>query len=376
MKKSIYLFNKKISIVQALIFVIAIGVCFFSVIAGTHLSIGECSMAAIIASYPLDQIVKSTQYGNTGTHQYRVIPNRIIGAILVPYNFSVSAANLLPSAFLAYLQAQSKVADPTARIYPIYRLTLEKDDTKETTFADMGYEVQQPVIEGKPTFSFRILNADVEMNASLRLFNTLNGSNLMTRVIFIDSNQVLLGTNAGTAGTFTGFAMTSIQFEPYKINDGKTPTTFRMKIALEDPKDMNDNLHFVQMTVNVESNVLGCINAIMTNLTPAVPVSHEVTITGMTNQGAINLFTAYSTLLATKTLWSFTDSVTGADVSADVTSVTANATLGGWDVLFTMTMTNPVNIALKDPTTLATAHIGEAPSNPIDGTVPIAVTVT
>ena len=305
-------------------------------------------------SNPLNTLAASRNYGNTGTHSIKFNPDRITGIILVPDTWVYDATDI--ASFITNLQADVNKA-ATSRIFPVYRLTLDKDDTKDTIMADMGYEIQQPVMEGKPDFTFKVLNCDVEMNNQLRQFNGLTNY----KILLIDSNQKVIGTKTATAGEFTGFSLNFFWTSQFKFNDGKNPTIYKIHFSLTDPQDINERIEFVECLVNIEQNVKGIINAVLSN--GAAAASKTAYIKAKTNQNGVDLYDIYgATLFSSDALWVVTDNSTGASVTPS--SVTADPTTKSAAIVFASAGT--YDFKLADPATLATAHVGEFPANGIE----------
>ena len=123
-------------------------------------------------------------------------------------------------------------------------------------------------------------------------------------------------------------------------------------MALAKPAELNEDVAFVQLDVDVENNILGIID--LEPVQQAV-VAGKATVGLRLKSDKSSVYDSLDDLLANAALWSVKKN--GAAVT--ITTAAKNATTGGWDLSFTGAGEHV--ITLKDPTTLAAANVGGAP---------------
>lgn len=281
---------------------------------------------------------------NTGIPGCAFIPDKFVGAILVPKNLVIEDTDI--PTIVSKLQELAMAATKD-RIYPVFRFEEITDNSEEETIATLGYGSKQIVKEGKYDFTFRITQGGLCFQNKLRTFN---GSN--KKVLFVDGNNVIYGTKV--EGGIAGLSMDFFYAKPFKANDASNAAIFNVRFALSKPSEFNENVAFVKVDEDVEEAVKGLIDLELTQL--AIDAG-KVTVGIRTSCDKVDIFESFGDALASGDLWKVTKN--GADVV--VTSVAKSATLPGWDVSFTGTDVHV--ITLVSPAELALANIGGDPEN-------------
>jgi len=297
-----------------------------------------------------------TEGANTGTPGCAFMPDKIVGAILIPKNKIILTADI-PD-IIAELQAMT-LAAVADRAYPIFRFEEITDNSEDLTVSTFGYGGKGIGKEGRYDWTFRIVSGGLCHQNNLRKFN---GTTM--KVLLIDSENVIYGTSVPTG--MAGLSLDFFYAQPWKAADGSNTTMFNVRFALAKPKELNENVAYVKVDEDVEENVKGLLDLELYQL---AVVAGKATIGIRTACDKTDIYGTFETPLAAGGLWTCLGP-TGAAVS--ITSVAANDTLGGWDVNFTGTGVH--TIGLTTPALLAAAHIGEAPDNGFEGNT-VAVTM-
>lgn len=293
---------------------------------------------------------------NTGVPDCAFIPDKFVGAILVPKNLIILDADI--PTIITKLQALVLEAAKD-RVYPVFRFEEITDNSGEETIAELGYGSKQIVKDGKYDFTFRIVQGGMCLQNNLRTFNGAG-----RKVLFIDGNNVIYGTKVPTG--VAGLSMDFFYAKPFKINDGTNATMFNVRFALSKPSEFNENVAFIKADVDVEESVKGIIDL---DLSILANVAGKITIGVKTACDKIDLFETFKTELASGSLWK----VTKAGVAVAVTSVVASVTLPGFAVSFVGTGVHKITLAA--PATLAIALIGGAPDNGFEADILTATMV-
>lgn len=283
--------------------------------------------------------------GNTGVPDCTFAPEKIIGAILIDRNKIFSQADI--ENLIVKLQ-EATLETGQNRILPIFRFEEIADNSEEETISTLGYGSKQVVKEGKYDWTFRLLKGGMCLQKNLR---TYNGTN--KKVLFIDANNVIYGTQIGEGG-FTGFSLDFFYAKPFKANDASNAAIFQVRFALSKPAEFNDRVAFIKMEVDVEDNLRGIIDL---ELTLKAKEPGKASVSVQTQCDKIDLYDAFSESLASGSLWK----VSKNGIPVTINTVAKNDALKAWDISFTGTDAH--QITLETPKVLAAANIGGAPEN-------------
>jgi len=265
--------------------------------------------------------------GNTGMPGCRFDPSLIVSAILVDkdttYTLSTAAA------FISAMQTATKAAR-ASRSFPIHGFIEMADGSTEATEKEYGYGSKKMTSEGKYIWTFTLGKGGHAYLQSLRKFNNDQDK----RVLFIDSNNVVLGVKTGAA-TFKGFSLDSFYGKPFKMaQDKDNPAMYYITFSLKDPLELNDNLAYFDLGADPESSFQGLLDIEMHDLGAGSATKHQVVgIRSIADKVA--LYDAYSTVVATNFASIFTATKSG--VAANPTACVVNAALKGWDLEFAAT---------------------------------------
>lgn len=292
--------------------------------------------------------------GNTGVPGCVFTPSNIVGAILIDKSRKLLKTEIESGTFLTTLQTKT-MAVGKDRIYPIFRFEEVTDNSEEATIATLGYGSKQLVKEGKYDLTFRHVKGGQCLQNKLRNFNHMD-----MKVLFVDSNNTIIGT-LNADGDVVGLSMDFLHAAPVKMADGTNPAIYTIRFALSKPEELNDNVAFIKMDVDVEENVKGIIDLTLSEVSKT---SGSVKVAIKTSCDKVNLFDLYSDDLAEGNVWVVKDS-SGDDVV--VSGVTADTATKSWSVAFTGTGVH--TITLVPPANLDAAEIGGYPDNPYEASV-------
>lgn len=287
-------------------------------------------------------------YGqNTAVPDCVVDPKHIIGAILIHKSKSFSAADMadLVGALVTNCLLDSKIL----RGYPVFRFVELKDNSQEPVVASLGYGNGKPVRDGKYDWTFKVLAGGLGRHIKLRSLNKTN-----RKVLLIDEDNNIYGVKGGTqaAPTLTGFALDYFQALPWKLGDGSNPAVFEVRMALERTKEFNELLGVYPSTSDVEDNVKGVMDVI---LTAGTVTATSVKVTAKTELEGIDMYDLYVDALAVTGAWSI--------VKADGTVVTVSTAakdtaIRGWTLGFSSIPATTIDVSMKGPATLDGLSVG------------------
>jgi hypothetical protein len=297
--------------------------------------------------------------GNTGNPDYVFRPGLIKGAILTSKSKKFTPAEM--ATFLEILQ-DATLASGKDRIYPIFEFKEIADKSTEATKNTSGYGFNEIVREGKVDWVFT-------MGATFGVYNSKQLRKLNSgswRAIFVDENNNLIFTH-DEDGNVMGADLEYFHQHIWKVNEGTKPSVFTAEFALNEAKELNDNVAIYKPDFDVKDSIKGLINLELKIVSQA---AGKVTLQVVTECDQVNLYDELSTELAVATLWKPINVATGLPV-APTTVAKAAASLG-------FEVTIPVGtykISLGTPSALSTAGIGGAPDSGFE-CLPLVVTIT
>ena len=241
--------------------------------------------------------------GNSGLPGCRFDPSIIVSAILVDKDttFTLSTA----AAFISAIQTASKAAR-SIRAFPIHGFVEMEDKSTEPSEKEYGYGSKVMTSEGKYIFTFTLGKGGHQYLQTLRKFNNDQDK----RVIFIDQNNIVLGAKTGAA-TFKGFALDSFYGKPFKMAQSKENfSQYMITFSLSNPKELNDDLAFFDMSADPESSFQGLLDIEMYDIgAGSATKKHVIGIRSVTDK--VSLYDAYSGTIDTSYASIFTATTGG-----------------------------------------------------------------
>lgn len=298
--------------------------------------------------------------GNTGIASCVFSPKNIVGAILVPPNFSYDAAKLAD--LKASLQADALLPNKANRIYVLNRFKAITDNSSEVTISESGYGDKDTAREGKYDWTFELADkGGLCLQRNLRKFNELD-----KKVLFFDSDNQIIGTS-DSEGNFIGISLDFFYASPYKLADGTNPTQYFVRFALKKTSELNDTPAYVVAGFDIENEIKSIIDL---SLTEVAVEAGKATVSVKEYCSKNNIYLAYSDELADPTAWIVKDD---AGVIVVVSGVVAVPATESFELSFTGTGDYTIN--LVDPTALEVLGVGGAPDNGFESVAAISVTM-
>lgn len=302
-------------------------------------------------STELNKIYCGTDAKNTGICDCFLDPKLITGAILIPKSRVLTAAEVL--AIQATLEGLVETTKAN-RIYPIQGFVAITDNSEDPTNQTFGYGSLEPVREGSYNWIFQYRKGGVNLSNALRSFNGLTAK---YSVIFIENQNILLGTKKDDATGATGMAGIPLEVLynfPWKANDGSNLAQYRIQFGFR-PEYINENIAFVKVatTEYLLSELVG-LEDINLTIVEADDTADTVDVTATTDCGSNNLYDLFADEIAQATAWV----VKKADGTAVTVTVAKNTTTEGWTLAYTTAeVEDGDTITLAAPTVLAAAPI-------------------
>lgn len=281
--------------------------------------------------------------GNTGIGNCSLIPAHIVAVLLVPNSFVIKeadAANLQ-----TFLEDAAQDASKAKRIYPINNITAFTDNSGDAQNETTGYGDVIPLRDGNYNWTFRYIKGGICLHKNLRKFN---GQNLSA--LFVDANGVVFGRM--TKDGLSGVPLASFYANKWTASDSSAVAGFTFSVTFASAH-INENFGFVKdeelditAVAGLQDITLSAVGSQTTTI---------LTVAAAVGCGGENLYDLFADELAAGTLWSVTDTVTGA--AATITSVAKNDGLKAFTITLSAARSNAVRVSLKDPATLAAADL-------------------
>jgi hypothetical protein len=288
--------------------------------------------------------------GNTGFGDCFKDLKNIVGGLLVPAGFELSAADLAsPATVLAAIQAAILATASADRVYPLASFEGLTDNTEDPTIQTLGYGGLAVTREGLYNLTFQFVQGGLCLSKSLRKFNSSTRS-----VLLFDSAGLLVGWKSGSV--LKGIPLDMFYQRPFRMNDGTNVTNYSTQLVFK-PQYLNDLIGFVEMSIGDLATLRGLQDISLSETTGSnLPI---LKIKAKTGCAGTDLYDLFSADLADDALWTAKNS-DGEDIA--ITSVAVDAALKAWTVTVDSADPNypvsgPVIISLAPPADLATAGI-------------------
>lgn len=289
---------------------------------------------------------------NTGYNGCPIEPGLFKGAILVPKAKRFTQAEI--AVMEATLQALT-LAVKADRAYPIGEFKGITDNTEDVSFQTLGYGSKRLNREGKYDWTF-MMTSGIMYNNKLRKFN----NNDKYSVLFYDNQMRLYGISeyntVAAEYQLGGFSLDFVYTYPFKAADGSNPAEYKIRFALADPKELNDNVYVIQLDFDPADTVKGNID-ISISSAKTVGVK-KLYVKLVTVEDGVNLYDQYNGELDAAGAWSLVDA-TGAVVTPS--AVAADPTCDGFEISLSAGAT--ITITTVSAAALAALGVGGAPEN-------------
>jgi len=314
----------------------------------------------------LNTLTIENAYGKTGVQSVFLNPKEIVGAIIVPKGWKADATymGVNGASFLTSLQADTLKAIGS-RIFPVFAFGGIEDKSEAPKYQTFGYGSKRKSSDGIYTWSFPLMSGGVNLISELRKF-----SNTDYDVLFVDRENVILGTSTGVAGEMTGISTDYIEAMPWKAADGSNAVgcSIEFGMSLAATKQMNEDLMYVKCDFDVEKSVLGIIGVELAQAKAAIATACY--ISAKTNENSIDLYDLFATELTAAGAWIMTK----ADGTAATLTVTNDPVNKHFILTPSVSLTKTtVRVQLQTPAALAALHVGGAPENGLESNI-ISVT--
>lgn len=286
---------------------------------------------------------------NTGNPSNIMVPKKIVGAMLVPYTYAVSAANCATSSLFITEMQKIILAEPTTRGYPIGPFTDNTPKTEEDVYVKSNYGVSTFVRDGKIGWAFAMTAGGIGLQKNLRAFNQTKAHKLF----FWDSDKTWFGVDDG-AGGMKGFEIEDFHAKAWSVNDGAKPAGFNVEILFANTSELADDINFIKLDSHPNDIIKGLIDVVLEKVSSS---STHAFIRLMTKAARINLFDQYSADLDAAAAWYAETDGTEVTISA----VTANPATKDFDL--TLTVGATTTIQLETPAILDGLNVGGPPNS-------------
>jgi hypothetical protein len=297
--------------------------------------------------------------GNTGIEACFFDPKNIIGAIITPYGYKLTAAEVAagPQVQLAQDAMNDNKLD---RVFPAGNFVDTKDSSDAPKMQTFGYGLKFTIIEGSLDWQYQFVKGGVQLH---KQFRTFNGGNFGTYFYTVQpgGQNALIGTQIlESDGTYSigSIPMTEIWTDPWKPNTGAATAAYLINFRFL-PKYINDQLAFVLTDADLAETINGLVDVKLSGV--ASSTSGSYTLSAATAGAGTNMYALYATELAEVSLVTALNPATGLPIA--IATVTQNPTAQGWTVSLTKTDPNypaaggKVTFIVSGPTELSVAGI-------------------
>ena len=301
----------------------------------------------------LNTLAISSQAGNTGKQAAAFQPKNIVGAILTPKGYVLTAAKI--AALQASLQADALASSKANRIFPIFGFLTTQDSSEDITVQTHGYGAKHVVREGFMDWKFEYVDGGLAVHKKLRLSNGVGHD-----FLFVDADNKIIGTS--TVDSTGAPALKAIPCDggffyahPWKANDGSKIAQYLLQFVFA-PKFINEYLGFVDAGFDLATNLSGAVDVVLSSPS-ANATSGSYNVVAKTVDVNTNLSDIYPVELAAPAAWVCTND---AGAVIPITGVTYSAAISGYVLVLDKTSANypsgsgaKVNFSLVSPTALA-----------------------
>lgn len=247
----------------------------------------------------------SEAFGNTGISKCSLVPALIVGMLIVPNDFVITAANA--ATLQDYLSTAAKDPVKSKRLFPVHNFTAFTDNSEDPVVETTGYGDPIPVRDGNYSWTFRFITGGICLLKALQKFNGQSVS-----VLFYDNNGLLFGAN--TSKGLAGVPLKSFFAQKWTPTDGSNVAGFNVNVVF-DPKYINQNFGFIKDDETDYTQVVGLQDINIVAVGPQTPLLLAVsTVAGCVGD---NLFDLFKDELSAGALWSVINKATGEDVVID-----------------------------------------------------------
>lgn len=240
--------------------------------------------------------------------------------------------------------------DPN-KLYPFPLIEGVENTTEANTVGTLGLGYQEVLREGKPAYQFNLVVGQCQYQA-LRKFNGYTG-----KAYVYDSLKSLWGYEMNN-GDMSGYSVASFWVSGNDFSNGTDPVNALITVVFADPEQYHDYSSFISIDFNIK-DVKGLQDVTLSQA--AAPAANVYKIAVQTVCDKTNVYTAYSTQLASATLWNAKVKATGATLA--ITTVTGDAALEAYTVTFDSTAFTAlpsgaeIELGLDAPPALAAGNV-------------------
>jgi hypothetical protein len=191
--------------------------------------------------------------GNTGIPACFADPKQLVGIILAPLSFKLTASQI-STTLLATLQAATH-AGTGARIYPLINFEeLLNDATEDPTRQTFGYGRSVMVREGHYMWQFRYLDGGLCLHKRLRSFNGKKWG-----AFFVDQAGLLIGRTDGN--DLAPIPLAEFYAEPWRPSSGSEVSRYTVMVDFE-ARYLNEDIGIVDTNedFSIQDSVKGLID--------------------------------------------------------------------------------------------------------------------
>lgn len=257
----------------------------------------------------IQKIKCSNNFGNTGVGDCYLVPDHIVGEIIVPSSFALEDDD--EKTILEQLQEAAEEDNPRKRIYPIHNFEEVEDNSEDETVNTFGYGGRSITKDGFYDWRFRFVKGGLCLSNQLRRYNKQSVS-----VILIDANGVLFGQLVD--GKLKGIPLELFYIPKWKISDGDSDGTGFYVQNVMNPIYLNERIGFVdtQSLGFIPSEIKGLQTITFKN---AGSDTSKIVVEPLAGCGSENLTEIFDDELEDSDLWELIDGSNGSDI--DITSV-------------------------------------------------------
>lgn len=263
----------------------------------------------------------ATAYGNTGFGDCFLEPDKIVGAIQVPANFSIAPGDL--STLQEFLITKVHAAIGT-RVFPYHNWINVADNTEDVTINTTDYGAKIFIKDGFYDFTFRYQKGGVQLHQELAK-NEGSGKYFL----LYDGNGVAYGYKVGTL--LKGIPTELFKVLPWRPNTGAEAAQYLLRMIINPIYLNKGNLGFIKVKDALDFNLFDVAGLQDVELELVSLAGNIATVKAYSKISKVDMYDAFSTNMMETTAWTARNEDS---TDAPITTVTLNATLKAWVITF------------------------------------------
>lgn len=288
-------------------------------------------------------------YSNTGVGTCTVEPQKWAFAVVVPLGTVIPNSALVSNSdFSTYVLAKFKLDNTNLRWKMLPFMTLEKDDTAETSTEDrQGYKI--PVQENPYDLTYQLRTT---ICGYKKAYGAAHNKQDTKALFFIDESGTWEMTQATDSTSLAGggsFPMASIWVPNWKQQTASTANMYKIRFLFQNTTQLGQNVIFMKAGLMGDAATMQLMDVTLQTGTTANTATH-VYVSGKVGCGGTTVGSIGLDTLASTSVWLVKNATTGAAIT--VSAASYNLINDQYDLTITSSAGLGVTVAMAAPSVL------------------------